>query len=162
MSAPGSHDHAAAIAARKGLDAGLTRLGIAVLTHVASRGTNFQTDNQMRGEITKPDGTRYHRESIGRKRREITRAGMLSARRYYPGQKPPGATYRSPHGCVASTVVWAALKVSAPVLRGARRLERVRARAAEPHAPERPREIIPAGELRELAMAFLHPKPKPG
>jgi hypothetical protein len=160
MSSPGSHDHAAAIAARKGLDAGLTRLGIALLTHVASRGTNFQTDNQVRGELTKPDGTRYHRESIGRKRREITRAGLLSGKRYYPGQRPPGATYRTSHGCVATVVVWSALKVSAPVLRGARRLERVRARQAEPRAPERPRDIIPAGELAELARSFLHPHPK--
>lgn len=162
MSKPGSHDHAAAIAARKALDAGLTRLGIALLTHVASRGTNFQTDAQVRSELTKPDGTRYHRESIGRKRREITRAGLLSAKRFYPGQRPPGATYRTTHGCVATAVVWAALKVTTPTLRGARRLERVRARAAEPEAPERPKDIIPAGELAELVRGFLHPHPKPG
>jgi hypothetical protein len=160
VSKPGSHDHAASIAARKGLDAGLTRLGIALLTHVASRGTNFQTDAQVSGEITRPDGRRYHRESIGRKRREITRSGLLSAKRYYPGQRPPGATYRTPHGCVATVVLWQALKVSAPVLRGARRLERIRARAAEPRPPERPKDYIPAGELAELVQTFLHKPPK--
>lgn len=164
MSKPGSHDHAAAVAARRALDAGLTRLGIAFVTHVASRGVNFQTDDQVRDEIKRPDGRAYHRESIGRKRRELTRAGMLSARRLYPGQRPPGAKFRTPHGCVVTAVVWQALRVTAPMLRGARTLERQRVRR-ERRQSSTP---IPAGELGELAEQWLReqgsappPRPKP-
>lgn len=128
MSKPGSHDHAASVAARSALDAGLTRLGIALVTHVASRGVDFQTDEQIRLELTKPNGLRYHRESIGRIRREITRAGILSAKRLFAGQKPPGARFRTSHGVVVKTVVWTALRVSTPTLRGARAAERAHAR----------------------------------
>ena len=128
MSKPGSHDHAASVAARSALDAGLTRLGIALVTHVASRGVDFQTDEQIRGELVKPNGLRYHRESIGRMRRAITRAGIFSAKRLYAGQRPPGARYSSPHGVVVKTVVWTALRVSVPTMRGARAGERAHAR----------------------------------
>ena len=164
MSKPGSHDHAAAVAARRGLEAGLTRLGIALLTHVASRGVNFQPDSRVRDEIARPDGRRYHQESIGRKRRELIRAGILEGKRYYPGQRPPGATYRT-HGCVATAVVWGALRVTPPMLRGARQAERRAARALE--RPRRQSAPIPAKELAELAEDFLRrqtgrpPRPKP-
>ena len=163
MSKPGSHDHAASVAARKALEAGYTRLGIALVTHVASRGRNFQTDSQIRDEIRRPDGRHYHRESIGRKRREITRAGGFSAKRLYPGQRPPGAKFRTSHGCVVTTVVWQALRVSPPMLRGARTLERqfIRKERRQSSKP------IPAAELGELAAEWLReqssapPRPKP-
>lgn len=138
------------------------------MTHVASRGVNFQTDAQVQGEIKRPDGRHYHRESIGRKRRELTRAGMLSSQRYYPGAKPPGAKFRTAHGCVATFVVWRALRVTPPMLRGARRLELVRARKEE-RRQSSSSELIPAAELGDLAEAWVReqqegsrpPRPKP-
>jgi hypothetical protein len=163
MSKPGSHDHAASIAARRALEAGLTRLGIALVTHVAARGTNFQTDVVLQDEIRRPDGRAYHRESIGRKRRELTRAGYLSAQRIFPGQRPPGATYRTSHGVVATKVLWEAFRVSAPTLRGARRAERIQlARQSRPPSGE----LMTPAELSEAAEAFLRkqsapPRPKP-
>lgn len=130
MSRPGSHDHARAVAAAAAVDAGLTRLGIALVAHVAGRGVNFQTDEQIRNEITKPDGRRYHRESIGRMRRQVTRAGILSGKRFRPGQRPPGAKFRTSHGVVVTAVVWPALRRSTPTLRGARAAARAEARRA--------------------------------
>ncbi len=98
------------------------------MTHVASRGVNFQTDQQIRAEIKRPDGRAYHRESIGRKRREVTRSGVLSAKRFYPGQRPPGARFRTGHGVVVTSVVWKALRTEPPRLRGSRTAERLEAR----------------------------------
>jgi hypothetical protein len=129
LTRPGSHDHAASVAARRALDAGYTRLGIALITHVASRGVNFQTDAEIQGEIRRPDGRAYHRESIGRMRRLVTERGALSAKRLYPGQRPPGAKFRTSHGVVVTTVVWGALRVADPPrLRGSRSAERREAR----------------------------------
>lgn len=163
MSKPGSHDHAADVAARRALDAGLTRLGIAIVTHVASRGVNFQNDKEVQGEIKRPDGRRYHSESIGRKRRELIRGGFLDGKRFYPGQRPPGAKYRTGKGVVATSVLWEAFRVRTPTARGARTRERQAIRR-ELRRQSKP---IPAGELAELAQSFIDeqlgtpPRPKP-
>lgn len=148
MSAAGSHDYAAAVAARAGLEAGLTRLGIALVSHVASRGIDFQTDRQIQGEIARPDGRPYHRESIGRKRRELAKRGILSSRRVYPGATMPGARWRSSHGTTIKAVLWAALKLQQPpTARGARRAAaRETRRLTQAETPRAP-DILTGAEL---------------
>lgn len=166
MSKPGSHQYARAVAAAAAVDAGLTRLGIALMAHVAGRGVDFQTDEQIRHEITKPNGLRYHRESIGRKRRELTRSGFLSARRLYAGQRPAGAKFRTSHGVVVKSVVWPALRLSRPTQRGERQAERAEARRqrGEPLRREpMSRAEVAAGARDVLAMLDgIGRRPPPG
>jgi hypothetical protein len=154
VSKPGSHQHAKAVAAAAAADAGLTRLEIQLVAHIASRGTDWQTDEQLRGELTKPNGLRYHRESIGRVRRQLTRGGVLNARRIMPGQSlPAGARFgRSSHGCVIKSIAWAGLRVATvPTARGARSADRAVARKLR---REQQRPMSPA-ETAQSARAVL-------
>lgn len=166
MSKGPSHHYARAVAAAAAVDAGLTRLGIALMTHVAGRGVNFQTDAQTRLELVKPNGLRYHRESIGRKRRELTRAGFLSARRYFAGKRPPGAKWTSGHGVVVTSVDWVTLKMQRPTQRGERQAQRAEARRQRGERREREpmsRAEVAAGARDVLAMLEgIGRRPPPG
>jgi hypothetical protein len=147
VSAAGSHEHAADRAARGAVAAGLSPLKAKLVTHVAGRGLDWQNDRQLRGELERPDGRQYHRESIGRARRELAKEGFLSSRRLLPGQALPNRARfgRTAHGTTLKAVVWQRFKQSPPTLRGARTRERQQLRRAErPQAPLTPAETLAA------------------
>ena len=134
MSKAGSQHYAAAMAARAALEAGETRLGIALVSHVAGRGVDWQTYKAISEEVLRPDGRPYHRESIGRKFRELAKRGRITSRRVMPGQAlPKRAKFaRTGHGTTVKVVQWRAFSLPTPRARGERVRERRRQKQAEP------------------------------
>jgi hypothetical protein len=126
VSKPGSHDHAADRAARGAVEAGLATLAAKIVVHVAGRGLDWQNDAELAAELERPDGRRYHRESIGRSRRELAKAGYIESRRLMPGAPLPNrAKYgRTRAGTTVKHVVWARFRLQAPTARGARTRQR--------------------------------------
>lgn len=151
MSKPGSHEHAADRAARGAVESGLSPLKAKLVTHVARRGLDWQNDTQLRGEFSRADGKPYHRESIGRARRELASDGFLQSRRLMPGQALPNrAKYgRTSHGTTLKAVLWQRFKQSPPTLRGARTRVRQQIRRAE----RPPEPLTPAETLAAIAAA---------
>lgn len=134
MSRAVSQHYAAAVAARAALEAGETRLGIALVAHVAGRGVDWQTYKAISEEIRRPDGRPYHRESIGRKFRELAARGRITSRRVMPGGAlPKRAKFeRTGHGTTVKVVQWRAFSLAPPRVRGERVREARRQRATEP------------------------------
>ncbi|HUL81648.1 MAG TPA: hypothetical protein VL131_05875 [Gammaproteobacteria bacterium] len=147
---PGSHQHAADRAARGAVEAGLSPLEAKIVVHVAARGLDWQNDAELAAELERPDGRRYHRESIGRARRQITREGYIESRRLLPGQAlPPRAKFkRTSHGTTLKHVIWSRFRLQVPTPRGQRTRERQRIRREEQRAqaPMTPAEILAAAD----------------
>lgn len=133
----GSAERAAEMAARAFLEAGRTNLESKIGAHVASFGANcFQTDVTVQGMIRRPDGKSYHRESIGRARRNLAAAGLMHSSRVHVGEMPKAvngvaARFRSAHGTTNKWINWAKLGIKNPVsraeARAAQRVNRPRA-----------------------------------
>lgn len=128
MSKPGSHQHAADRAARAAVEAGLSTLEAKLLVHTAGRGVDWQNDREVSEELERPDGRRYHRESIGRSRRKLAKAGYIESRRLKPGQALPARAKfkRTSHGTTLKQVIWARFRLQKPTPRGERTRERQR------------------------------------
>lgn len=127
-SGPGSCERAAQIAARQLLDQGCTSLEARIGAHVASFGANcWQTDRKLQSLLLRSDGDRYHRESIGRARRNLARAGFLTMKRVFSGEIPKlngkKANYVSPHGTTSKALRWDRLGVPDPMSRRERAIE---------------------------------------
>lgn len=124
---PGSHHVAAEVVARALLERGATNLQAKVGAAVASYGEHcWVSDTQMRDHLVRRgDGRPYHRESIGRARRLLARAGCIKSERVFPAQKPLGAKYRTTHGTTSKCVLWKTLGLKCPMTRGDRKQRRM-------------------------------------
>lgn len=103
---------------------GWSRLAALVGGRVAQFDCNFETDTKLQAVIVRPDGKRYHRESIGRVRRALRDAHLISSERVYMGAKMPGAKYASARGTTVKTFNWRAVTEKNPMTRRARRMAR--------------------------------------
>jgi hypothetical protein len=123
---PGSHHVAEEIVLQALIEKGATNLQAKVGAKVASFGEHcWISDTQMRTLIKRGDGRAYHRESIGRARRLLARAGCIESKRVFPQQTPIGAKYRSTHGTTSKRILWKTLGLKSPMTRGDRK-ERAR------------------------------------
>jgi hypothetical protein len=125
----GSKDEAKGRATRALLEAGATRLEALVGGHVASFGdVCFQTDTRLQHELFRPDGKRYHRESIARARRRLRDNGFITSTRIFTNDPIPGAKYNkgcSTRGTTLKTFNWRSVALKNPFSRRARRELRV-------------------------------------
>jgi hypothetical protein len=164
----GSKEEARGRATRALLDAGATRLEALVGGHVASFGdVCFQTDTRLQHELLRPDGKRYHRESIARARRRLRDNGFITSTRIFTNDPIPGAKYNrgcSTRGTTLKAFNWRRLQLKNPFSRAARRELRIKqaqaARAAGElvRAPARP----PAPEVqREPGPRYSSPAHTP-
>ncbi len=118
MSRGGSCDRTAEVAARALLEMGFTRLQVLIGSHVAAfGGACWKTDNGLRAEIGDAGGRLYHRESIGRARRVLARAGVLRVKRIFTGQKPIPKAAPSAHGTTVKRIAWDKLGQADPTVR---------------------------------------------
>jgi hypothetical protein len=155
---PGSHNVAAEIVARALLENGATNLQAKLGAEIASRGnTDWLTDKETSKFLVKPGGGSYHRESIGRARRLMSRAGWIESKRIYPTKIPDGAKYTSPHGTTSKRILWKTLGLRSPMTRGDRKKRRIeqeritrRPPRAETEAPARARHVAIPPELAAM------------
>ncbi len=162
MSGQGSCSELAGKVAVALLEQGATNLEAKIASYVASFGdTNWQIDKTLAENIPKDrSGGRYHRESIGRARRMLTRAGFLHVKRIFPGQIPDGADYPSAHGTTSKGIRWKAVGVTRPP-KSERRKAAERARAAERHERlAKPRHVAP-GAINPETTGRAPRSPKP-
>ncbi|MEO7037003.1 MAG: hypothetical protein ABI548_23825 [Polyangiaceae bacterium] len=127
MSAPGSHPHAARIATGELARRGWPRLASLVGGHVASFGNIcWQTDTRLSEELRRPDGRRYHPESIARARRQLRDAGLITSERVFVGGKIPSlkAKWASSRGTTVKTFNWRAIEQKNPFSRREQRVKR--------------------------------------
>lgn len=126
------------------MEAGATRLEALVGGHVAGFGdTCWQTDGALQVTLLRPDGRRYHVESIARARRRLRDQGFISSVRVFMGAKIPGAKWRSARGTTVKTFNWRSIAQKNPFSRRERRRVRqeqaAAARASGALVPARPR-----------------------
>lgn len=101
---------------------GATNLQAKVGAQVAAFGEKcWVTDARMRELVRRWDGRPYHRESIGRARRQMAHRGWIGSKRVMPLQKPDGAKFPSTHGTTSKWIAWQMLGVKNPMTRGERR-----------------------------------------
>lgn len=104
---------------------GATNLQAKIGAHIASFGFPcWQTDGRMRQVIKRSDGRRYHRDSIGRARRLLAKAGLLESKRIFPNQIPEGAKYRSTYGTTQKQIKWSAIGLRNPISKAEARKRR--------------------------------------
>lgn len=109
---------------------GWSRLAALVGGRVAQFDCNFETDTKLQAVIVRPDGKRYHRESIGRVRRALRDAKLISSERVFMGAKMPGAKWASSRGTTVKTFNWRAITEKNPMSRRQRRVARQQQAAA--------------------------------
>lgn len=138
MRSAAGHEHGAkARAIAAGIDQGLTRLEAAYLGHVASwGGVCWQTDATVQGELKRPDGKPYHRESIARARRFARDRGLLRSERIFMGGKipDPRAKFSSARGTTFNVVQWRQLGIKNPMSRAESRRKRMELAARDRNA----------------------------
>jgi len=123
------------------MEAGATRLEALVGGHVASFGdTCWQTDGKLQESLRRPDGRRYHVESIARARRRLRDQGFISSVRVFMGAKIPGAKWRSARGTTLKAFNWRTIAQKNPFSRRERR----RARQEQAAAAKAAGELVPA------------------
>ena len=148
MSAPGSNPHAARIATGELARQGWPRLASLVGGHIASfGGVCWQTDARLSEEIRRPDGRRYHPESIARCRRKLRDAKIITSERVFVGGKIPSvkAKWTSSRGTTVKTFNWRAIEQKNPFSRIEQRLKR----------QDQARASREAGELRTRAPRYV-------
>jgi len=144
LSAPGSNPQAARVATGELARQGWPRLASLVGGHIASFGDIcWQTDARLSEEIRRPDGRRYHPESIARSRRKLRDAKIITSERVFVGGKIPSlkAKWTSSRGTTVKTFNWRAIDQKNPFSRSQQRLKR----------QEQARASREAGELRKPA-----------
>lgn len=148
MSGLGSNPHAARIATGELARQGWARLASLVGGEIASfGGVCWQTDARLGEGITRPDGRRYHPESIARVRRQLRDAKIITSERVFVGGKIPSlkAKYTSSRGTTVKTFIWRAIEQKNPFTRLERRIKR----------QEQARATREAGELRRPAPRYV-------
>ncbi len=109
------------------MESGATNLQAKLGAHIASFGDQcWQSDSTVRAapNMKRWDGREYHRESIGRARRQMARVGWIRSARVFPQQIPTGAKFPSTHGTTTKHIDWKNLGVRNPLTRGERRQQR--------------------------------------
>ena len=148
LTSPGSNQHAARIATGELARQGWPLLASLVGGSVASfGGVCWQTDARLSEGFTRPDGRRYHPESIARVRRQLRDAGIITSDRVFVGGKIPSlkAKFRSARGTTVKTFDWRAIEQKNPFSRHERRIKR----------QEQARMSREAGELRRPAPRYV-------
>jgi hypothetical protein len=148
VSAPGSNPHAARIATGELARQGWPRLAALVGGHIASFGdVCWQTDARLSEELRRPDGRRYHPESIARSRRKLRDAKIITSERVFVGGKIPSVKARwvSSRGTTVKTFNWLAIEQKNPFTRRERRIKR----------QEQARVSREAGELRTATPRYV-------
>lgn len=144
MSSPGSNQLAARVATGELLRQGWSRLEALVGGYIAGfGGICWQTDARLSEVLTRPDGRRYHVESIARARRKLRDAGIITILRVFVGGKIPSpkAKWPSSRGTTVKSFNWRAIEQKDPHTRRERRVTR----------QEQARMSREAGELRAPA-----------
>lgn len=105
---------------------GATPLEALVVGHSASRGAVcWERDGDVARQIVQRCGRHPHPQSVARARRAVTARGLIASKRYFAGQRPPGARWRLSSGTCAKTVDFRRLGVKDPLPRAElRRLRR--------------------------------------
>jgi hypothetical protein len=150
----GSHHEARARAMAAAMDAGCTRLEQAYIGHVASWGGEcWQQDSTVQQVLLRPDGKRYHCESIARARRFMRDRGLLVSQRIYVGGKIPSerAKFRSGKGTTFNAIQWRQLAIKNPMGRAERRRRRIQLAVAERKREHESRRHELAEQARETA-----------
>ena len=167
MSSPGSNPHAARIATGELLAHGCSRLESLFGGHVASfGGVCWQTDAQVGEVLRRPDGRRYHPESIARSRRKLRDRGIITSDRVFVGGKIPSikAKYRSARGTTVKTFIWRAIEQKNPFSRHERRIKRQeqarRSREAGELRPPTPRYVSARATIEPVRMPAPLPDPE--
>ena len=95
----------------------------------------------------RPDGRRYHPESIARARRKLRDDGIITSERVFVGAKIPSlkAKFRSARGTTVKTFNWRAIEQKNPFSRHERRIKQ----------QEQARVSCEAGELRARAPRYV-------
>jgi len=148
LSSPGSNQLAASVATGELARQGWARLPSLVGGSVASfGGVCWQTDARLSEGFTRPDGRRYHPESVARARRQLRDAGIITSDRVFVGGKIPSlkAKFRSARGTTVKTFNWRAIEQKNPFGRHERRIKR----------QEQARVSREAGELRAPAPRYV-------
>jgi hypothetical protein len=148
LSAPGSNPHAARIATGELARQGWPRLASLIGGHVASFGDIcWQTDVRLSEELRRPDGRRYHPESIARARRKLRDAKIITSERLFVGGKIPSlkARWVSSRGTTVKTFNWRAIEQKNPFSRREQRIKR----------QEQARISREVGELRTPAPRYV-------
>lgn len=123
----GSHRVAAEVARSRAVEIGAPLLVAKLVGYVASYGgRNWQTYGKIAASIRKPNGGRYHVESVGRACRLASKNGVMPLKRIAPNGPLPvkrsnGRPQRSTYGATDKVISWARLGVPNPVTRGERR-----------------------------------------
>lgn len=152
---PGSCDRAAEVAVSALIKAGATTLQARLGRHIASRGVEcWETDAAVREQIAKESGRYYHRESIGRGRRDMTRRGWIGSRRIFPQQKLPNG-HRCAQGTTTKYIDWGKFGVRNPLTRGERREARQKQKRADYVAELEPRRRHAAIPLEPAFVALV-------
>lgn len=143
-------EHAATVATAATTRLGQSRLGAELAGLFARFDVCFLTYEQMKQYVKRPDGKPYHRESYGRKVRELRAQNIIVHRRVMPGHVPRRAKQRAWNGTTENSVVWATLQARSPLSRAERRRARIEAER-QLGAVERERRR----KERELEVAFF-------
>jgi hypothetical protein len=120
LSGPGSNPHSARIATGELARQGWPRLASLV------GGVCWRTDARLGDGINRPDGRRYHPESIARVRRQLRDAKIITSERVFVGGKIPSlkAKFTSSRGTTVKTFNWRAIEQKNPFTRRERRIKR--------------------------------------
>ncbi len=140
----GSHEVAADKVGRQLLQVGASNLKAKIGSYYASFGdTCWRDDSTTRLHVKRWDGRPYHRESIGRARRQMARMGWIESTRVMPQQTPRGADRPSTHGTTSKSISWKVLGLRNPLSRGENRkrreVQRSQDRAERVETTPRPR-----------------------
>lgn len=139
---PGSCNRARQLALGALVDHGCTNLEARVGAHVASFGSVcWQTDGVIREILERDYGRTYHRESIARARRTLTKAKFMRANRLLPGQRVQGMRHGSTHGTTAKWFSWSCLKLKNPHSRRERAIQQQQEAAERHRAAQKQREM---------------------
>jgi hypothetical protein len=167
LTSPGSEQHAARIATGELLRLGWSRLEALVGGYIAGfGGVCWQTDAALSEVLRRPDGRRYHAESIARARRKLRDAGIITSLRVFVGGKIPSpkAKFPSARGTTVKTFNWRAIEQKDPFGPRERRIKRqeqarVSREAGELRAPA-PRHVSARAIVEPVRMPAPLPDPE--
>lgn len=148
LTSPGSNQHAACIATGKLAQRGWSRLPSLVGGHIASfGGACWQKDVRLSEVLRRPDGRRYHPESIARARRKLRDDRIITSERVFVGGKISSikAKWTSSRGTTVKSFNWRAIEQKNPFSRHEQRIKR----------QEQARVSREAGELRASSPRYV-------
>jgi hypothetical protein len=129
---PGSLPSHGVLAQGAALGRGYTPLEAKLLGVFAAYGdTCWIDDTAAWSQVKHNDNRPYHRNSIGRARRNAVKKGALISERIFPQQTPKGASFPQANGTTSKFIVWRSLGLRNPLGRAEKRKLREERREAE-------------------------------